>query len=50
MNALLVRWSKHNLEEWKKEQESFKNCNKKLTRKEKIKQKFIRQEKARKNK
>tara|TARA_Y100000768_G_scaffold316303_1_gene251327 strand:- start:220 stop:372 length:153 start_codon:yes stop_codon:yes gene_type:complete len=50
MNAMLVRWSRHNLEEWKKEQESFKKYDKKLTRKEKIKQKFIMQEKARKNK
>lgn len=50
MNAMLVRWSKHNLEEWKKEKESYKNVGKKLTRKERIKQKKISQEKARKNK
>ena len=50
MNAQLVRWSKHNLIEWKKEKESYKNLGKKLTRKERIKQKKISKENARKNK
>lgn len=50
MNSLLVRWSKHNLGEWKKEKESYKNLGKKLTRKERIKQKKANQENARKNK
>ena len=48
MNSLLHAWSRHNLEEWKKEKEDISQMKKKETRKEKIKRKF--QEKAEKRK